>query len=110
MTHVTQVILDAILASCGAAIFAGLCVWVKGLYKKSKVYDQALKALAHDAYFRYCRYLLPCESLTQEEVENINYLYSGYHSLGLNGTGDKLYNEIIAKPVRVKNSEVNVNA
>jgi len=100
MTDVTQTIINAILTAIGGAIFAGVCVWVKGLWQKSKNYDKAVKALAHDAYFRYCRYLLPEESLTEEEVENINYLYDSYHSLGLNSTGDKLYKEIMAKPVR----------
>lgn len=102
MTEATTIIINSILSACGAAIFAGVCVWVKGLYKKSKNYDKALKALAHDAYFRYCRYLLPEESLNESEVENLNYLYESYHSLGLNSTGDKLYQQIISKPVKPK--------
>lgn len=99
MTEATTIIINSMLSACGAAIFTGICVWVRGLYKKSKNYDKALKALAHDAYFRYCRYLLPEKTLTEDEVENINFLYDGYHSLGLNSTGDKLYNEIMKKPV-----------
>lgn len=102
MTAATTIIINSILSACGAAIFAGLCVWVKGLYAKSKTYDKAVKALAHDAYFRYCRYLLPEETLTEDEVENLNYLYESYHALGLNSTGDKLYQEIIKKPVNTK--------
>lgn len=102
MTEATTIIINSILSACGAAIFAGVCVWVKGLYKKSKNYDKALKALAHDAYFRYCLYLLPEESLNESEVENLNYLYESYHSLGLNSTGDKLYQQIISKPVKPK--------
>lgn len=99
MTEATTIILNSILGAVGTAIFAGVCVWVKGLWQKSKNYDKAVKALAHDAYFRYCRYLLPEETLTEEEVENINYLYDSYHSLGLNSTGDKLYQQIMSKPV-----------
>lgn len=102
MSEATTIILNSILTACGGAIFAGICVWVKGLYKKSKTYDKAVKALAHDAFYRYCRYLLPEDTLTEDEVENINYLYDSYHSLGLNSTGDKLYNEIIKKPVKSK--------
>ena len=101
MTGATLVIFNSMLVTCGSALFAGICVWVKGVYKKSKIYDSALKALAHDAFFRYCRYLHPCDELTEVEVENLNFLYKAYHSLGLNGTGDKLYNQIIAKPVKV---------
>jgi len=102
MSEATTIIVNSILTACGGAIFAGICVWVKGLYKKSKTYDKAVKALAHDAFYRYCRYLLPEDTLTEDEVENINYLYDSYHSLGLNSTGDKLYNEIIKKPVKSK--------
>lgn len=100
MTDATTIIINAILSACGAAIFTGICVWVKGLYKKSKGYDKAVKALAHDAFFRYCRYLLDAETLTEDEVENLNCLYDGYKSVGLNSTGDKLYQEIIKKPLK----------
>lgn len=103
MTHMTVIIVNSILSACGAAIFAGLCVWVKGLYIKSKNYDKAIKALAHDAFFRYCRVLAPLDALSESDVENLNYLYDGYHSLGLNSTGDKLYNEIMKKPLRTEN-------
>ena len=102
MTAATTVIINAILSACGAAIFAGICVWVKGLYRKSKNYDKAVKALALDAYFRYARYIMPKEYLTEEEVENLNFLYDGYHSLGLNSTGDKIYQEIMKKPVKIR--------
>ncbi len=105
MAHATEIILNAVFSACGAAIFAGLCVWIKGLYRKSKSYDDTLKALATDAYFRYCRYLLPEDSLTESELENINLLYKSYHSLGLNSTGDKMYNQIIAKPIRTDKQE-----
>jgi capsule polysaccharide export protein KpsC/LpsZ len=101
MTGATVVIINSILAACGSALFAGLCVWIKRIYAQSKAYDFALKALAHDAFFRYCRYLLPSDELAEDEVENLNFLYKAYHSLGLNGTGDKFYNQIIAKPVKV---------
>ena len=106
MTAVTEVIINSILGACGAGIFTGICLWVKTLYKKSKAYDKSLKALAHDAYFRYCRYLLPNETLTEAELENFNYLYDSYHSLGLNGTGDKLYQQISAKPVKTDTVKV----
>lgn len=107
MTHVTEVILNAVLVACGSALFAGICYWIKTMYTKHKAYDFALKALAHDAFFRYCRYLLPEIELAEDEVENLNFLYKAYHSLGLNGTGDKFYNQIISKPVKVVDQKGN---
>ena len=100
MTEASGIIINSILGACGAGIFTGICLWVKSMYKKSKAYDKSLKALAHDAYFRYCRYLLPNDTLSEAELENFTYLYESYHSLGLNGTGDKMYQQIIAKPVK----------
>lgn len=100
LTDAMTIILKSILSACGAALFAGICVWVKGLYKKSKVYDETLQALAHDAFYRCCRELLPHDDLSEAELENLNYLYKSYHALGLNSTGDKLYAQITAKPVR----------
>ena len=99
MTEATTIIINSILCAVGTAVFAGVCVWVKGLWRKSKTYYKAIKALAHDAFYRYCRELLPEEDLTEDEVENLNYLYASYHDLGLNSTGDKLYQQIMSKPV-----------
>lgn len=101
MSHATEIILNAILTACGSAIFAGICVWVRGLYKKSKIYDKALRALMHNAFYKCCRELDPKEEITEDELENLNYLYESYNALGLNGTGEKLYKQIVAKPVRV---------
>ena len=101
MTHATELILNAILTACGSAIFAGLCVWVRGLYKKSKTYDKAIKALTHNAFYQCCRELDPKPDISEDELENLNLLYDSYHSLGLNGTGEKLYNQVVAKPIRV---------
>ena len=105
MTHATFMILDAVLAACGSALFAAIVYWIKTIHTKNKAYDFALKALAHDAFFRYCRYLFPCDELAEDEVENLNFLYKAYHSLGLNGTGDKFYNQIISKPVKVNDQK-----
>ncbi len=100
MTEITTIIMNSALAACGSALFAGICFWIKNMYKKSKTYDFVLKALAHDALFRYCRLLMPYSELTEDEVENLNILYEAYHSLGLNSTGDKLYKQVIAIPVK----------
>lgn len=60
------------------------------------------KANTHDQFHRYCRYLLPQDGLTEDESENLDYLYEGYTALGLNGTGKRLYEQIIEKPIKIK--------
>lgn len=64
------------------------------------VIRKAVESLTHDAYFRHCRLLLPKDVITEEELENHQYLYSSYHSLGLNGTGDRMHQIILEKPVK----------
>ena len=66
---------------------------------------KAMEALAHDAYYRHTRFLLTKSAVTEEELENHNYLYAAYHSLGLNSTGDQMHKQITAKPVIPAGSE-----
>lgn len=67
-----------------------------------RMVKKSLEALAHDAYFRDCRHLMQKDEITPEELENHNYLYNTYHSLGLNGTGDRMHELVLEKPVHVK--------
>lgn len=64
-----------------------------------KTMNDAIAALAHDSYFRHCRFLLTKEKITESEHENHDYLYKAYHSLGLNGIGDKMHKQILDKEV-----------
>ena len=65
-----------------------------------KVYDKALKALAHDSFHRQCRELMGQETITEDELENLNYLHDAYKSLGLNGTGEELYKRCLEKRIK----------
>ena len=77
-----------------------LVLLIKSIFRLIKSYTTAIKALSHDAFFRYCRYLDRQDELTEAEHENLEHLYHGYHSLGLNGSGDKLYNQVCKKPIK----------
>lgn len=81
-------VISSVLSALGGAIFMALI----GAGKRFLAGRKALKALAHDSLFRYCRYLLDQGNINESELENLNYLFDGYHSLGLNGTGEELYN------------------
>lgn len=82
-----------------AGIF-GFCVeYIKRSIIKQKAIEVEIKALAHDALFRFCRELLPLESLTEYQHENLEYLYRGYKGLKMNGTAEKIYNQIAEKPI-----------
>ena len=39
------------------------------------------------------------KSITSEELDNFNHLYTVYNSLGGNGTGTKYHNEVLTLPI-----------
>jgi len=97
-----SIIVNSFLGACGAGILTIIVILIKWIWKKFRADDITIKALAHDAYFRHCRYLLPKEELTEEELENHNYLWKAYKGQGLNGTGEQLHKQILEKKVIVK--------
>ena len=46
-----------------------------------------------------CRYILAKGSMTEDELENLNYLHDTYKGLGMNGTGDELYRRCLELPI-----------
>ena len=101
MEYVLDTIAKAFLGACGAGFLTILILLIKKLWKSMTADDLTMKALAHDAYFRHARYLLAQDSITEEELENHNYLYRAYHIQGLNSTGDKLHHDILEKPIKI---------
>lgn len=94
-------LVEAFLGACGAGLLTLIVIAIKWFIKKIRVDDLTIEALAHDAYYRHCRYLLQNDEITEDELENHNHLYEAYKAQGLNGTGDKLHQEILAKKVVV---------
>lgn len=104
---VTEIIITLVVAILGSSALATFVqVNVQRHYAKK---DEAksvnstvkfvLEALAHNAFFSDCRRLMPKEAITEDELDNHNYLYKAYHSLGLNSTGDRMHEIILEKPV-----------
>ena len=93
------IIINSFLSACGAGVLTILAILIKWIWKKFRADDITIKALAHDAYFRHCRYLLQKETITEEEMENHDYLWNAYRRQGLNGTGEQLHKQILSKEV-----------
>ncbi len=100
-----ETITHAFFAAVGAGILTILVLLIKKLWKSMTADDLTMKALAHDAYFRHARHLLTQDSITEEELENHNYLYRAYHVQGLNSTGDKLHEMVLEKNVIPQKTE-----
>ena len=99
MTELLELIGKTIVTGVIGALVGACIIWLKGAYRKDRVFDAALKALAHDSFHRQCRELLVQESITEDDLENLNYLHDAYKSLGLNGTGEELYKRCLKKPI-----------
>ena len=100
MNAILDVALKAIVTAAAGGLFTAAVLWIKSLIAKEKVMAEALKALAHDSFYRQCRYLLAKEYITEDELENLNYLHDAYTSLGMNGTGEELYRRCLEKPIK----------
>lgn len=77
---------------------AGLTVLLKKLYSRfkqeiltQKLINQGMIAILHDRIYQLCTDYIKCGNITVDELENLEYLYKSYHSLGGNGTGTALY-------------------
>lgn len=86
-----SILVTSILSAIGGGIVGVAIGLIKALWKRQKSYDLAIKATTHDAFYRQCHEILKREEVTEAELENLEYLYKAYHSLGLNGMGDNLY-------------------
>lgn len=105
----STIIVTIVVAILGSSCFSGVVMFFiqRHFAQKDKVTEEyatfkmVLEAVAHDAFFEDCRRLLRKDTISEEELDNHNYLYKAYHSLGLNSTGDRMHQLILEKPVEV---------
>ena len=93
------IIINSFLSACGAGVLTLLVLAIKWFVKKIRADDLTIKALTHDAYYRNCHSLINKEVITEDESDNHNYMWQAYKAQKLNGTGKKLHEQIIQKPV-----------
>lgn len=55
-------------------------------------------ALLHDKIYQQCTTFINDGWISVDDLENLDYLWRGYHNLGGNGTGEILYNKVKALP------------
>jgi len=105
-TEIVVAIVCAVLGSGALTTLVGVLInrhfaKVDRENDEQKTFQFVLEALAHDAFFSNCHELLQKDVLTQEELDNHNYLYKAYHSMGLNSTGDRMHQIILEKQIKV---------
>ena len=88
------------------AIFGSTGLWtlinnlIASHKSKRSVEKKALLALLHDKLYYLCQHFISKGSITADELENLEYLYKPYSSLGGNGTCKRLYEEVLRLPIR----------
>lgn len=94
-----EIILKSFLSAFGAGILTIIVLLIKWIWKKFRADDLTIKALAHNAFYTDCHKLMLKDTLTEDELENHDYLWRAYKGQGLNGTGEKLHKQILQKAV-----------
>lgn len=93
-------IVKAFIGLMCAGVFGACVEYVKRSIIKQRAIEKEIKALAHDALFRFCREIMAQSYITEYQLENLEHLYGGYSGLGMNGTGKKLYEFCKELPIK----------
>ena len=70
---------------------------------EQKLLREAVLAILHDRLYSLARYYIAQEWITIQDLDNLEYLYKAYHSLGGNGTGTELFLRCKSLPIRPLN-------
>lgn len=66
--------------------------------KRIRNLEKANVAILHNKIYRQCTEHLIDEHISLADMDDLDYLFSAYKSLGGNGTGEDLYNEVRRLP------------
>lgn len=71
---------------------------------RQAVMEEALCAILHEKIMKRCNQLIIIGSVTKEDIDELEYLYTPYKALGGNGTAEREYNRVLNLK-RVKDHE-----
>lgn len=104
LTHINA----GITAVTGISV-SGVFVWIWGMIKRrieaNHSMRSALVALLHHQIYEQCNQHLARGYISTDDLDDLGYLYRSYKALHGNGTGEALYNKVVALPY--KNKEEN---
>lgn len=107
--------LNGVLMSLGIGGIVGVLAWVGKLIQKSKnmteqnkqlteqrfrMLEAANVAILHNEIYKQCTFFIEQGEITVDDLDNLEYLWRGYHGLGGNGTGELLYNRVRSLPIK----------
>lgn len=97
MDNITTIII-AVVASGG--FWTMLQKVIESRKNKQSVEREALLALLHDKIYDKCEGIISNGSVSTDEYENLEYLYTPYENMGGNGTCHRLMEEVKKLPIR----------
>jgi hypothetical protein len=107
--------LNGLLMSLGIGGIVGVLGWVGKLILKNKniaeqnkqlteqrfkMLEAANVAILHNEIYKQCSYFIEQGEVEVDDLDNLEYLWRGYHGLGGNGTGELLYNRVRQLPLK----------
>lgn len=85
----------------------GFIAIVKWVLKTAKGTTELMLAIGHDKLYRFSEFYIMTNQITLQELKNLEYIYTGYHALGGNGTGTELFERCKDLPIVDKRTKYN---
>lgn len=100
--------LNGVLMSLGVGGIVSVLGWIGKLVIKNKTQTEtrfrsleaANIAILHNEIYKQCTSFIEQGVVTVDDLDNLEYLWNGYHCLGGNGTGELLYNRVRTLPIK----------
>ena len=103
---------SVMLAIFGISIFGAIKLLSKAMIKQQEkkqkekeilndfmlLLKNANLAILHNKIYTQCGEFLDAGYICVVDLDDLNYLFNAYKSLGGNGTGETLYNKVVALP------------
>lgn len=102
-----ELLMNNIVSVTCATVTAGVLGLIVVCFKRLQGLVAAVLAINHDQLYRQGEFYILTDQITVSELRNLEYLYSGYHALGGNGTGTEIYEKCKELPVVERRTKYN---
>lgn len=102
--HILKI--NSIITALGVGSIGGIAKFLLTKMKKNRLESEkrfnnlefAMISILHDKIYGRCTQALLDGWISVDDLENLDYLWRGYHKLGGNGTGETIYKKVKALP------------
>lgn len=98
--------INSVITAVGVGSIGGLVKFLLTKIKKNRLESEkrfnnlefAMISILHDKIYSRCTQALLDGWISVDDLENLDYLWRGYHNLGGNGTGETIYKKVKKLP------------